>query len=91
MAEKNLNDIEARLDRYAGDIVVNRHNDIGYPVNQKSKLLDFYKWFIGSGLNLTMANNAGDPFDVNNRHVNTNSHAFEREVIEKIHLAPPFI
>ena len=80
--KNNINDIEARLDKYAGDIVVNRHNDIGYPVNQKSKLLGFYKWFIASGLNLTMANNAGDPFDEENRHVNTNSHAFEREVIE---------
>lgn len=85
MTDNNtLNAMEARLDKYAGDIVVNRHNDIGYPVNQKSKLLDFYKWFIGSGLNLTMTNNAGDPFDIENRHVNANSHVFEREVIEKM-------
>ena len=58
MENKDLYAIEVRLDQYAGDIVTNRHNDIGYPVNQKSKLVDCYKWFIGSGLNLTMANNA---------------------------------
>ena len=85
MADINkIREIEARLDKHAGDIVVNKHNGIGYPVNQKSKLLDFYKWFIGSGLNLTMTNNAGDPFDVANKHVNTNSHVFEREVIQKM-------
>lgn len=85
MADINkIREIEARLDKHAGDIVVNKHNGIGYPVNQKSKLIDFYKWFIGSGLNLTMTNNAGDPFDVANKHVNTNSHVFEREVIQKM-------
>lgn len=85
MTDKNkIREIEARLDKHAGDIVVNKNNGIGYPVNQKSKLLDFYKWFIGSGLNLSMTNNAGDPFDVVNKHVNTNSHVFEREVIQKM-------
>ena len=76
--------LEARLDKYAGDIVTTKANDIDYPVNQKSKLLGFYKWFIGSGLNLTMTNNAGDPFDIDNTHVRTNSHQFEREVIERM-------
>jgi len=84
MENNNINQIEARLDKFAGDIVVSRPNSIGYPVNQKSKLLDFYKWFIGSGLNLTMTNNAGDPFDLENKHVSTNSHEFEREVIERM-------
>lgn len=84
MSENNLKNIEARLDRFAGDIVTKRANGIGYPVNQKSKLIDFYKWFIGSGLNLTMTNNVGDPFDVKNKHVSTNSHEFERELIERM-------
>lgn len=79
-----INEVEARLDKYAGDIVVKRAYDFGYPVNQKSKLLDFYKWFIGSGLNLTMTNNAGDPFDMENTHIYTNSHEFEREVITRM-------
>ena len=59
-----MDNIEARLDQFAGDIVIHRPYSIGYPVNQQSKLLDFYKWFIGSGLNLTMSNNVGDPFDI---------------------------
>lgn len=84
MAENIDKTIEARLDKYAGDIVTKKLDDIGYPVNQKSKLLNFYKWFIGSGLNLTMTNNAGDPFDVENTHIRANTHIFEREVIDKM-------
>ena len=82
MTQNNYESIEARLDKFAGDIVTSKGNEIGYPVNQKSKLIGFYKWFVGSGLNLTMANNAGDPYDVDNKHIKTNSHAFEREVID---------
>ena len=71
---------EVRLDAFAGDIVVNRRYDIGYPLNQKSRLIDFYKWFSGSGLNLTMVNNAGDPFDLEAKHLKLNTLDFEREI-----------
>ena len=78
-----MDNIEARLDQFAGDVVIHRPYSIGYPVNQQSKLLDFYKWFIGSGLNLTMSNNVGDPFDVEHEHFKASTHQFEREVILK--------
>ena len=74
----------ARLDAFAGDIVMNRASDMGYPMNQKSQLMGFYKWFGGSGLNLTMVNNAGDPFDSSASHLKLNTLAFEREVIERM-------
>ena len=70
----------ARLDKFAGDIIVNKSRQFGYPETQKSKLIGFYKWFIGSGLNLTMTNNAGSPFDIHEGLLN--SLGFEREVIE---------
>ena len=79
-----IDPIEARLDKYAGDITVRKPFNIGYPVNLQSRLIGFYKWFIGSGLNLTMANNVGDPFDLVNKHFSANSHEFEREVIKKM-------
>ena len=50
-------------------------------MNHKSLLIDFYKWLYGSGLNLAMVNNAGDPFDGKEHHT-PNTLAFEREVIE---------
>ena len=75
---------EVRLDAFAGDIVVNRRYDIGYPSNQKSRLIDFYKWFSGSGLNLTMVNNAGDPFDLEAKHLKLNTLDFEREVLQQM-------
>lgn len=71
---------EERLDRFSGDIVVRKNRDLGYPTNQKSKLIGFYKWLAGSGINLAMVNNAGDPFNIHGDH--PNSLAFEREVIE---------
>lgn len=49
---------EARLDDFAGNIVTGRSSDMGYPMNQKIQMVGFYKWFAGSGLNLTMVNNA---------------------------------
>lgn len=74
----------ARLDTFAADMVTRKLKEFGYPVNQKSQLISFYKWFAGSGLNLAMVNNAGDPFDVSTHLLN--SLEFEREVIE--YLAP---
>ena len=71
---------EERLDKFAGDIVVRKSRDLGYPANQQSKLIGFYKWLAGSGINLAMVNNAGDPFNIHGDH--PNSLVFEREVIE---------
>lgn len=79
-----IDPVEARLDSYAGDMISYRANDIGYPVNQKSKLIDFYRWFGGSGLNLSMVNNAGDPFDLEAKHLKLNTLSFEREVLQKM-------
>ena len=84
MTNTRIDPAEARLDAFAGDILVNRATDMGYPMNQKSRLIDFYKWFGGSGLNLTMVNNAGDPFDDNATHLKLNTIAFEREVLERM-------
>ena len=81
MTNGSYDPAEARLDAFAGDIVMNRASDMGYPMNQKSQLVGFYKWFAGSGLNLTMVNNAGDPFDTEATHLKLNTLPFEREVI----------
>ena len=54
---------------------------IGYPVNQNSKLIEFYRWLGGSGLNLMMSDNAGDPF-AGDSHFKLNTMRFEKEVIE---------
>ena len=75
---------EARLDEFAGSIVAGRAYDMGYPMNQKSQIRGFYRWFSGSGLNLTMVNNAGDPFDREAHHLKLNTIEFEREVIERL-------
>ncbi len=72
---------EVRLDELAGSVVARKKHCFGYPVNQKSRLIGFYRWLSGSGLNLAMVNNAGDPFDAESGHL-MNSLAFEREDIE---------
>lgn len=85
MSDNNrAKNVEAILDEFAGDLVTMKSSKIGYPVNQKSELIGFYKWFIGSGLNLIMSNNVGDPFDVDHVHYSLNSHRFEKEVIEML-------
>lgn len=73
---------EVRLDKFAGDMLSFRANDFGYPMNHKSRLIGFYRWFAGSGLNLMVPNNCGDPFDSSHHHVKINTLDFEREVIE---------
>ncbi|MBE7004530.1 MAG: pyridoxal-dependent decarboxylase [Ruminococcaceae bacterium] len=71
---------EARLDEFAARAYQAKANAFGYPVNHKSRLIGFYKWLMGSGVNLTMVNNAGDPFASDDALINTLE--FEREVIE---------
>ncbi len=72
---------QERLDTFAGDIIVRKEHDFGYPSNQKSPLISFYRWYVGSGLNLMLLNNCGDPF-TKEKHRNTLD--FEREVIEQL-------
>ena len=84
MSTVKIDPAEARLDEFAAGIVTGRGYDFGYPLNQKSQLIGFYRWFAGSGLNLAMVNNAGDPFDGSESHLKLNTLAFEREVIERM-------
>ena len=81
---REIDPAEARLDILAGDIITKKAYEIGYPVNQRSKLIGFYRWFSGSGLNLVMANNVGDPFDLKTKHLRLNSIEFEREVLQQM-------
>ena len=81
MNQNTIDNAQARLDAFAAEMVTRKLQEFGYPVNQKSPLVSFYKWFAGSGLNLAMVNNAGDPFDENCSHA-LNSLIYEREVIE---------
>ena len=78
--ETVINELEARLDEFAGSAVSRKSRNFGYPTNQKSKLVGFYKWLMGSGINLSILDNAGDPFDIKDSLPNTLE--FEREVIE---------
>ncbi|MCR4657694.1 MAG: hypothetical protein K5770_15925 [Lachnospiraceae bacterium] len=77
---KQIDAIEARLDEFAASAMLQKTYDFGYPLNQKSKLIGFYRWFWGSGINLSTLDNAGDPFDIQEKL--PNSLMFEREVIE---------
>ena len=72
--------IQKQLDDFNSMIHQQRLQGIGYPVNQNIKLKEFYKWYVGSNLYVTMMNNAGDPFMTSNYPLNTLN--FEREVIE---------
>lgn len=74
--------IEARLDEFAGETVMKKRIGFGYPINQESRLVSFYKWLWGSGVNLAMTDNAGDPFDMETEHLILNTLEYEREVIE---------
>lgn len=56
------------------------HTYFGYPVNQKSEMHDFYKWYLETGMEVINLNNAGDP--MTDEPWKMSSQAFEREVIE---------
>ncbi len=75
-----IDPIEARLDEFAAKVYTHKIFDFGYPVNQKSKLINYYKWLMGSGINISTLDNAGDPFIPHESLQNTLE--FEREVIE---------
>lgn len=52
----------------------------GYPVNQKSELKDFYKWYTSVGMEVVNLNNAGDP--MTDKPSKMSSQKFEKDVIE---------
>ncbi|MCQ2166809.1 MAG: aminotransferase class V-fold PLP-dependent enzyme [Bacteroidales bacterium] len=68
------------LDRWAEEMVQKHLNQLGYPVNQNSHLEGFYEWYIANGLDRTVMNNAGNPFDSTSSLLS--SHKFEREVLK---------
>ncbi len=69
-----------RLNKFAATVMEEKNWQLGYPGNQDVKLADFYKWLLDSGLDTSICNNAGDPF--NNTDPSLNALDFEREVIE---------
>lgn len=69
-----------RLNEFAKMVMEEKDNSFGYPGNQNVQLEDFYKWLVESGIDTSIVNNAGDPF--NNTDPSLNALDFEREVIE---------
>ena len=69
-----------RLNEFADMVNKEKNNSLGYPGNQDGQLADFYKWLTESGIDTSIVNNAGDPF--NNNDPSLNALDFEREVIE---------
>ena len=70
----------ARLNEFAKMVMDQKSDSLGYPGNQNVHLADFYKWYFQSGIETSIVNNAGDPF--NNNDPSLNALDFEREVIE---------
>ena len=69
-----------RLNNFAKMVNDQKSESFGYPGNQNVQLADFYKWYFNSGIETSIVNNAGDPF--NNTDPSLNALDFEREVIE---------
>ena len=70
----------AELDKWVDIWKATQQTYFGYPVNEQSALADFYKWYVGSGMDVVNLNNAGDP--MTDHPTNYSSQHFEREVIE---------
>lgn len=68
------------LDKYVKLWKEGQSTYFGYPVNQKSGLSDFYKWYVASGMDVINLNNVGDP--MTDEPWKMSSQKFEREVIE---------
>lgn len=68
------------LDKYVKLWKEGQSTYFGYPVNQKSELSDFYKWYVASGMDVINLNNVGDP--MTDDPWKMSSQKFEREVIE---------
>ncbi len=80
--QKNLD----RLNAFAAHMLEERPHFIGYPINQNTELLGFYKWYKESGLYDAAMNNVGDPYKTSGLLLN--SHGFEQEVVD--YFAPRF-
>lgn len=68
------------LDQWAREMVANRTNQIGYPVNQDNALKEFYKWFVANDLEMVAMNNVGNPFGEESPLMST--HKYEVEALE---------
>lgn len=68
------------LDEYVDYWKEGQKTFFGYPVDEDSKLHDFYDWYTASGLDSINLNNAGDPMTDSPEKMSTQK--FEREVIE---------
>ena len=69
------------LDEWAREVVSEKYNELGYPVNQDIRLKGFYEWYTANNLDIAGLNNVGDPFSGKPSAL-LSSHKFEREVIE---------
>ena len=69
-----------KLDKWVDKWRVGLKTYFGYPVNEQSKLHDFYEWYLATGMDVINLNNAGDP--MTDEPWKMSSHAFERDVIE---------
>ncbi|KIH77698.1 hypothetical protein SAMN05660860_01170 [Geoalkalibacter ferrihydriticus] len=70
----------ARLDAFAKNIIAEKSNMIGFPVNENVELEEFYRWYADSGLADVAMNNVGNPRAASLIALNT--HQFENEVID---------
>ena len=69
-----------KLDKWTEKWKPGQQTYFGYPVNQQSKLHEFYEWYLSTGMEVVNLNNAGDP--MTDEPWSMSSQAFEREVIE---------
>ncbi|MCQ2348170.1 MAG: aminotransferase class V-fold PLP-dependent enzyme [Paludibacteraceae bacterium] len=68
------------LDQLVADCHQLHPNAFGYPVNQRSALHEFYKWYVSTGMDTINMNNVGDPWAESSYLLST--HPFEVEVME---------
>ena len=69
----------AALDEWALKQHEEQKTSFGYPVNEKSALHEFYRWYVSSGMDIVNINNAGDP--MTDTPTKMSSQQFEKEVI----------
>lgn len=69
----------AALDEWAKMQHEEQKTNFGYPVNEKSDLREFYRWYVNSGMDVVNINNAGDP--MTDTPTKMSSQQFEKEVI----------
>lgn len=69
----------AALDEWANKQHEEQKTSFGYPVNEKSALHEFYRWYVSSGMDIVNINNAGDP--MTDTPTKMSSQQFEKEVI----------